>query len=383
MREQAIVRVTLAGGGGSLRAHREGTACQHEPQHRLDGPALRDELAGEPVEQFGMTRLIGQLAEVVCRAHEARAEDVVPKPVHHHARGERVAENVLGQLASSAGVRLIRRIAERREKLSRHGRARLQVIAAREKRRVKRRRFIRNRDDAGGHWDSGFEFAVVGEQLREPCRRFETAARRGNRSARRRLQIAGPGGGVFEQPEAGEGVEEVRLCVVAAAGGPAIDGNAGGLDQRHGNLRRRLFSSGCAHLHRRIQFARPRGRLGWFLAVVENHLRKAGGGTAVRGQLARVTHNADVGEVVARHQLDIGAAASPRVADGQRDPPQGGTVVELGRDLGEEQRVALEVLDDEADPGVVVAGDEGGDELVGDGEVGRTEGAGVLVRQQV
>ena len=52
---------------------------------------------------------------------------------------------------------------------------------------------------------------------------------------------------------------------------------------------------------------------------MDNHLRNPGGRTAVRRQLRRVFHDAEVGEIIARRQLHVGAAATPGGADGQRE----------------------------------------------------------------
>ena len=52
--------------------------------HRLEAEASRDDLAGEPVEQFGVRRLPAVEAEVARRLDEPGAEVCLPKTVHHH-----------------------------------------------------------------------------------------------------------------------------------------------------------------------------------------------------------------------------------------------------------------------------------------------------------
>jgi hypothetical protein len=58
--------------------------------HRFHAPAARDELGGQPVEQFGVRRRFAHLAEVARRAHDALAEVMLPDAVHHHPRREGV-----------------------------------------------------------------------------------------------------------------------------------------------------------------------------------------------------------------------------------------------------------------------------------------------------
>ena len=61
-----------------------------KPMHRLDRPSRFDEPGGEPVEQGRVCRPLAALAEVVGRANETLAEVVLPDPIDHDARGERV-----------------------------------------------------------------------------------------------------------------------------------------------------------------------------------------------------------------------------------------------------------------------------------------------------
>src|SRR3954453_1699481 len=72
----------------------------------LEGPLVRDELAGEPVEQFGVCGPLAKPTEVIRRAHEARAEMPGPNTVHHDPRRERVAgtREPLRELAPTAPI---------------------------------------------------------------------------------------------------------------------------------------------------------------------------------------------------------------------------------------------------------------------------------------
>ena len=58
----------------------------------------------EVVEQPGVGGAFSGRAEVVHRAHDALAEEVVPNAVGHHARGERVIRlrEPIGQLQAAA-----------------------------------------------------------------------------------------------------------------------------------------------------------------------------------------------------------------------------------------------------------------------------------------
>ena len=73
--------------------------------HGLDGPATRDELGGEPVEQLWVRGFRTGVAEVVGIGEERRAEGMLPEAVHQHARGERVfgRSDPVGEGAAAAG----------------------------------------------------------------------------------------------------------------------------------------------------------------------------------------------------------------------------------------------------------------------------------------
>ena len=57
---------------------------------RLEPPAVRDVPAGQPVEQLGMRRRAAVEAEVAGRGDDPLAEVVVPDPVDHHPRRQRI-----------------------------------------------------------------------------------------------------------------------------------------------------------------------------------------------------------------------------------------------------------------------------------------------------
>ena len=102
--QQAVLRVgLLRGRRGPIR--RLERLRQHQradqPLHR---PAVFHEAGGQVVEQLGVRRQLADVAEVVDRAHQAGAEQVVPDAVDHHPGGERVvgAGDPLGQLEPAA-----------------------------------------------------------------------------------------------------------------------------------------------------------------------------------------------------------------------------------------------------------------------------------------
>ena len=70
--------------------------------HFLDAPAVLDEVAGQPVEQFGMRGALAHLAEIVGRADDAFAEMMLPDAIDHHARGQRIRSALAIQRASAS-----------------------------------------------------------------------------------------------------------------------------------------------------------------------------------------------------------------------------------------------------------------------------------------
>ena len=78
--------------------------------HRLDLPAVRDQLGGQPIQQLGVGRRLAQLAEVVGGRHDGPAEVILPEAIRQHARRPRVSRvrQPIGQrpsLAASPGER--------------------------------------------------------------------------------------------------------------------------------------------------------------------------------------------------------------------------------------------------------------------------------------
>src|SRR5579871_6918065 len=57
---------------------------------RLHAPALLDEAVSQPVQQLRMRRPFAISAKVVGGTDDSAAEMVLPDPIHHHARGERI-----------------------------------------------------------------------------------------------------------------------------------------------------------------------------------------------------------------------------------------------------------------------------------------------------
>ena len=58
---------------------------------RLDAPSLIDEEPSQPVQQFGVGRLLAHLAEVVWIGRQAPAEVVLPDAVDHDPGSEGIA----------------------------------------------------------------------------------------------------------------------------------------------------------------------------------------------------------------------------------------------------------------------------------------------------
>ena len=76
--------------GPGLRRLPVGRRGDDQPVHRLQAPARRDELGGQPVEQLGMRRRRPLRAEVVLGLDQAPAEVRLPDPVDRHPRRQRV-----------------------------------------------------------------------------------------------------------------------------------------------------------------------------------------------------------------------------------------------------------------------------------------------------
>ena len=77
---------------------------QHQAVHVLDAPALFDELGRQPVDQLRMDRAPAVLAHVAGCLHQPFSEVVLPDPVHHDARRQRIlrARQPTGQLLAPA-----------------------------------------------------------------------------------------------------------------------------------------------------------------------------------------------------------------------------------------------------------------------------------------
>ena len=90
----------------------------HQFMHRLQRPAARREFAGEPVEQFGMGRFLAHRAEVARSGDDSLAVMVLPKPVDHHSRGQRIAriDDPARERQSSSSRLASRRRRDRRQR---------------------------------------------------------------------------------------------------------------------------------------------------------------------------------------------------------------------------------------------------------------------------
>ena len=86
--QQVIIGITLSKLG--VRVGRLGVAGGHhdQPVHLLDAPAARDELRREPIEEFGVRRLLTLRAEVSGGRNQALSEELLPHAVHGNSRCE-------------------------------------------------------------------------------------------------------------------------------------------------------------------------------------------------------------------------------------------------------------------------------------------------------
>ena len=81
---------TSRSSGRSRRILPIGRRHHQQLDHPLDVPAAVPELEGQPVEQLGMDRPLALRAEVLDQAADARAEELLPEPVHEHPCRERI-----------------------------------------------------------------------------------------------------------------------------------------------------------------------------------------------------------------------------------------------------------------------------------------------------
>ena len=110
-----------------------------QPVHRLDAPAVRDHLGGEPVEQLGVRGSPAIEPEIAGRLDQSRSEMCLPEPVDHDPREQRIsrAGDPRRQPLAPPGLRCVGGQAEigprahdRRDPASRHDVAGLVGISA-------------------------------------------------------------------------------------------------------------------------------------------------------------------------------------------------------------------------------------------------------------
>ena len=65
-------------------------AGHHQPVYLFQAPAVFHECRRQPVEQFGMCRLVAEAAKVARVRRQPATEMLLPQAVHQHARGERI-----------------------------------------------------------------------------------------------------------------------------------------------------------------------------------------------------------------------------------------------------------------------------------------------------
>ena len=132
--EQAAIGIHC-GGGARGRGLPKRSREQHQPLEVFHRPAAADEFIGEPVEQFGMRRAAAVGSEIARRIHEPGAKRVLPQPVHHHPRGERIlrTRDPLGEFHAPRLLGLVHGEAERaddRQRIRRDDLAFLHRLAA-------------------------------------------------------------------------------------------------------------------------------------------------------------------------------------------------------------------------------------------------------------
>ena len=88
--EQTIILIFGEFRRRHLRRLPVGRGFNDQPVHRFHVPAFVHEFAREPVQQFGMRRLIALRSEILRRDDDAAPEIFLPETVHGHARRERV-----------------------------------------------------------------------------------------------------------------------------------------------------------------------------------------------------------------------------------------------------------------------------------------------------
>ena len=77
--------------GRDVIARKPVRSRQHQRANQfLDRPAVAHELQSELIEQFGMTRLLTEFAEVIDAGDEAAAEKMLPDAIGGDSRSQRV-----------------------------------------------------------------------------------------------------------------------------------------------------------------------------------------------------------------------------------------------------------------------------------------------------
>ena len=151
-REQAVLGIFRR----HLRHDPRGLAirrARHDLPHEVaHAPRLRSvaKLDREPVEQFRVRRVVALHAEIVHRPHQPRAKELLPEPVHRHAREQRILRR---DQPPGEAQPILRRTRQRRtEHLRRTSRDRAlfvrQIIlpARQDKRRRRRGRLLHHHD---------------------------------------------------------------------------------------------------------------------------------------------------------------------------------------------------------------------------------------------
>src|SRR5258706_7127533 len=67
-----------------------GARCQDEAMQLLEAPTVAHEFAGQPVEQSRVGRALAFQAEIARGSHNSAAEMILPDPVYHDARRQRI-----------------------------------------------------------------------------------------------------------------------------------------------------------------------------------------------------------------------------------------------------------------------------------------------------
>lgn len=88
MPEKAVVGISREARGVRLVVLAVGRAGHHQLVNRLQLPAVPDQFAGQPIEQFRMRGLVTLHAKIARRRNQAAPKMMLPQTIHDDARHE-------------------------------------------------------------------------------------------------------------------------------------------------------------------------------------------------------------------------------------------------------------------------------------------------------